>query len=382
MPGLESSLRQTRTAAGLSQQALARAAGISRQAYAAVESGIATPSTEVALRLARVLDATVESLFTLPEARGARVQAELASGLELLDETPVRVQLYRVGEMWLARPLRGGMPGAAIHHSLRPAHGLAHRLPQTGESSVRVDRVDVEVWGEEARHARSLVAVGCDPAMGLVASYLQGRGVEVMWFEQGSQGALEQLAAGQAHVAGCHLLDEATGLYNLPWVQRALPFPATVVTFAVWREGLMVAPGNPKAVRGVQDLARPGVSMVNREVGSGSRGLLDRELRQWGVPAGQVAGYNVEAHSHLMVAEVVAMGMADVGVGVEAAAMAAGLEFIPLSHERYDLVIPNHFLGMEPVQLLLTALGRREVRQQVEALGGYDTAPMGVVATG
>ena len=81
MPGLESSLRQTRTAAGLSQQALARAAGVSRQAYAAVESGTATPSTEVALRLARVLDATVESLFTLPEARGARVQAELAAGV-------------------------------------------------------------------------------------------------------------------------------------------------------------------------------------------------------------------------------------------------------------------------------------------------------------
>ena len=120
--------------------------------------------------------------------------------------------------------------------------------------------------------------------------------------------------------------------------------------------------------------------MVNREAGSGSRALLDAKLREAVVPVQEVAGYGVEARSHLMVAEVVAMGMADVGAGVKAAAVAASLSFVPLGQERYDLVVPDHFLGLPAVQRLLAALRRRELRRQVEALGGYDTATMGAEA--
>ena len=254
---------------------------------------------------------------------------------------------------------------------LPPAQGMARPSKDSG------DRVLVEPWGPATPSKRTLVAVGCDPAAAVVSAYLQGRGVELRWFEQDSRSALEQLALGHAHVAGCHLLDEATGTYNSPWAQRLLPFPATVVTFAVWHQGLMVAPGNPKHVRGVEDLARPGTFMVNRELGSGSRALLDRALEQAGVPTQELAGYNREAPGHLMVAQVVAMGLADAGIGVKAAALAAGLEFIPLDQERYDLVIPDHFLDLDPVQELLAALRRPELRRQVESLGGYDTTNMG-----
>jgi putative molybdopterin biosynthesis protein len=377
MVRLDIALHQARAAAALSQEALARAAGISRQAYATIERGAATPSTAVALRLAQALQTTVEALFALPDGHQPTIDAELVAGPAPSDDAPVRVHLHQVGKTWLARPLQGGPPRPSIRHSLPAAQGLAHAMAADGAPEVRVA---VEVWQPKHPRQQSIVAVGCDPAMGLVASHLQPRGVELAWFEQGSRAALDQLAKGQAHVAGCHLLDDATGQFNVPWVKRTLPFPATVVTFAVWDQGLMVPRGNPKGIRGVPDLARPGVFMVNRESGSGSRALLDLELARAGLAFDQLAGYNMEASSHLMIAEVVAMGMADTGVGVKAAAVAAGVDFIPLAQERYDLVIPSHFLDMEPIQQLLAALRRRELRRQVEALGGYDTTPMGLAA--
>ncbi len=377
MPRLDVSLRRSRVALELSQEALARAAGISRQAYAAIETGGATPSTEVALRLARALDTSVEGLFSLPDGPASVVEAELVSGPGPLGETQVRVQLHQVGDRWLARPLQGEPWGPSISHTLPTAQGLARGGDVDGSMG---RRVAVDVWPKGQGRGAELVVAGCDPAMGVVAAYLQPQGVELVPLELGSRAALEQVARGQAHVAGCHLMDEATGQFNVPWVKRILPFPATVVTFAVWEQGLLVRPGNPKGVRGVADLARPGVSMVNREAGSGSRALLDAKLREAAVPVQEVAGYGVEARSHLVVAEVVAMGMADVGVGVKAAAVAAGLDFVSLGQERYDLVVPDHFLGLPAVQRLLAALRRRELRRQVEALGGYDTSVMGAEA--
>ncbi len=377
MAHLDVSLRRARAAIELSQEALAHAVGISRQAYAAIENGAATPSTDVALRLARALDTSVEGLFSLPDRPASVVEAEWMSGPGPLGATPVRVQLHQVGGRWLARPLQGAPWGPSISHSLPAAQGLAHGSSVDGSMN---RLVMVDVWPKGQSRGEGLVMVGCDPAMGVMAAYLQPQGVELASLELGSRAALEQMARGQAHVAGCHMMDEATGQFNVPWVERILPFPATLITFAVWEQGLLVRPGNPKGVRGVADLARPGVSMVNREAGSGSRALLDAKLRAAAVPVQEVAGYGVEARSHLMVAEVVAMGLADVGVGVKAAALAAGLGFVPLGQERYDLVIPNHFLELPAVQRLLAALRRREFQRQVEALGGYDTSVMGVEA--
>jgi len=193
----------------------------------------------------------------------------------------------------------------------------------------------------------------------------------------GSVAALQELAAGNAHVAGCHLLDRETREYNLPAIARYLPFSTTVITFAVWDQGLVVAPGNPKQIRGVEDLARPGVLTVNREMGSGSRTLLDDALAGSGIDTELVAGYNREAQSHLSVAEAVSIGLADTGIAVRAAAIAFGLDFVSLGQERYDLVIPNHFVEEDAVGELLLALRRPGLQRQIEALGGYDVACMG-----
>ena len=153
------------------------------------------------------------------------------------------------------------------------------------------------------------------------------------------------------------------------------------MTFASWQQGLIVAYGNPKQIQSVASLANPGVRLVNRQAGSGSRALLDRALAGAGIPVATIAGYDREEWGHLAVAAAVASGSADVGIGVKAAAVAMGLDFIPLEEERYDLVIPDHFLDEGPIQVLLDLLRRAPLHRRVESLGGYDVSNMGIPAS-
>jgi molybdate-binding protein/DNA-binding XRE family transcriptional regulator len=360
-----------RLTARLSQEALGQAAGISRQAYAAIESSSAVPSTEVALRLARALGSTVEQLFLLPDEARPTVMAELVGDAPPA-AAPGRVRLVHVGGRLFARPLTGA---AGILRLLPWADGVA--LPRADPS----DPVPVELLNGIPSAERMLVMLGCDPAAALLAMVLQARGIDLVWSEEGSLAALEGLARGEAHVAGCHLFDPSTEIYNLPWITRVVPFPCTVLSFAVWQQGLIVAAGNPWRLHDVADLARPGVRMVNRSPGTGARMLLDRALARAGVPGDALNGYDRCAAGHLAVAEIVRDGLADAGIGVRAAAVAAGLDFVPLGEERYDLVVPNHFLDLAGVGALLDVLRRPGLREQVEALGGYDAASMGDVTT-
>ncbi|MEE9198847.1 MAG: substrate-binding domain-containing protein [Dehalococcoidia bacterium] len=365
MAGIHSHLRQTRQAAGLSQEALARSVKISRQAYLAIEAGRSVPSTEVALRLARVLGATVESLFSLPEERGQRVEAELMTGMEG-SSLPTRVRLIKIGERLMARPLVG--PQATLY-SMAEADGVA--LGWGGGQ-----RVSVELM-TPLEQAQQLVVAGGDPSLALLGRELRGRGVELVWLGLGSGMALQYLVRGMAHIAGCHLFDEATGSYNLPWVERLVPFGCTVVTFAIRQQGLMVAPGNPHEIADISHLARPDLLLVNREEGSGSRALLDRLVERAGIPRQGIRGYDRLVRGHLAVADAVASGLADAGIGVKAAAEARGLGFVSLGEERYDLVIPDHFLHLPMVEAFIEILRRPTSRRQIEALGGYDASSMG-----
>jgi putative molybdopterin biosynthesis protein len=204
------------------------------------------------------------------------------------------------------------------------------------------------------------------------------QGVTVLASQRGSRASLGGLARGEAHVAGVHLLDPLTGAFNGPWVAKLVPFPCTIVRFATWEQGLLVAPGNPLGIDGVQDLVRSGVRFLNREVGSGSRSLLDQRVLAAGIRAESIPGYlDTRATGHMAVAEAVASGVADVGVGIRAAGLACGLGMIPLATERYDLVIPDHFLDLPAIQALLNGLSRPGIQAQVDALGGYDVSGMG-----
>lgn len=363
-------LRAARVRAGLSQGELAARAGVTRQAVSAIEGGKAAPTMAVALRLARVLGRRVDELFRLVDEL-PRVSAELVGAGELAPGGTVRVQVAEIDGRLVARPLVGAA-GAVL--TIPRANGLIRGRPPTG-------RVVVDLFAEPERLAETVVAVGCDPAMGLLADHVRRRHptIELAWRGGNSLGALETVARGEAHLAGTHLLDPASGEYNLPFARRLVGDDVRLVTFAVWEQGLMVAAGNPKGIHEVGDLGRAEVRIANREPGSGARALVDGELARAGLEPTSVAGYGSVVGSHLAAAEAVAAGLADAAVGVRAAAHALGLGFVPLARERYDLAIPARFFELAPVQALLETLTSPLFRLEVEALGGYDVAPMGAL---
>jgi molybdate-binding protein/DNA-binding XRE family transcriptional regulator len=366
-------LRAARAQLGISQAELAHRAGVTRQAVSAIESGKAAPTMAVALKLARVLGRRVDDLFRLVDELPS-VSAELLDPGDLPTDEAVRVQVANVGGRIVARPLTGS---AGVILTLPRANGIVR---PAGRLS-RGRPVRVELFADPAHLESTLVAVGCDPATSLLAEHLRRRHptLALAWQGGNSLQALEAVGRGEAHLAGTHLLDPSTGVYNVPFARKLLGPDARLVTFAVWEQGLMLAPGNPHGIGHVGDLAGPSVRIANREAGSGARALLDAELTRAGIKSEQVTGYTTVVRSHLAAAEAVAAGLADAAVGVRAAAQALGLGFLPLAQERYDLAIPAHFFELPPVQALLETLTSPLFRLEVEALGGYDVTPMGTV---
>ena len=230
------------------------------------------------------------------------------------------------------------------------------------------------------------IAGSHDFTLDLLADFLQ---VQEPWLTLAREnvGSLMGLLALQqrtAHIAGSHLLDEETGDFNRGYVQHLLtPLGVRVVLlgFVEREQGLIVARGNPKRIQSLADLRRPDVLFVNRQRGAGTRVLLDFHLARSGIGAEQVRGYGRQEPTHTAVAMAVAEGAADCGLGVLAAARALGLEFVPLFHERFDLVIPLEHYESALLQPLLAVLRRQEkvFVQQVTALGGYATGLMGKV---
>jgi len=193
-------------------------------------------------------------------------------------------------------------------------------------------------------------------------------------------GSLDSLIAvrqGVADVAGCHLLDGPSGEFNVPYVRHLFPDRSVwVVTLAHREQGLIVRPGNPTGVREIGDLAS-GVRFANRNRGSGTRVWLDMALMEAHIPHESVSGYSRELATHSQAADAVASGIADVALGIHAAAQEAGLDFIPLFSERYDLVIPAELHGDCSLEPLLDRLHSRSFRASARALRGYDTAQTG-----
>jgi putative molybdopterin biosynthesis protein len=189
------------------------------------------------------------------------------------------------------------------------------------------------------------------------------------------------LKRGEAHLAGTHLLDEDSGEYNVPFLQRLVPERKMILVNMVYRQqGLMVIKGNPRQIEGFHDLQREDVSFINRQKGAGTRILADKHLRELGIETGQVKGYDREEYTHMGVASAVASGTADTGLGILAAARALDLDFIPVVLERYDFAIPMEFYESEAIQRVIGILRTdREFKEIILSLGGYDVSEMGSV---
>ncbi len=293
------------------------------------------------------------------------------------DDEFIRVRVGRVGDRIVAAPLERA---AGVIMSLVRADGLV-TVPRFSEGIAAGSEVNVELLGESEAIEHTAVAIGShDPALDLLASELSRRSppMRLASTNAGSYGGLVALRRGEAHLAGCHLLDPATGVYNETDVRRVLPGRAiTLVHFAQREQGLILPKGNPRALGTLHDLTRPDVRFVNRQRGAGTRMLLDHLLAAEGIDASAIEGYDREQYTHLAVAADVDSGMADAALGIRAAARALGTEFIPIGMERYDLVIPNEHLDYPPVAALLDILCDPAFAKAVHAMGGYDTTQMG-----
>jgi putative molybdopterin biosynthesis protein len=225
---------------------------------------------------------------------------------------------------------------------------------------------------------RAVIAFGShDLALELLGQRLAPR-FELLNLPVGSLEGLVALRQGVAQLAGCHLLDAESGEYNLPYVRHFFPERLPMlITLAHREQGLLVRPGNPRQVHGLDDLAREDITLVNRNPGSGTRIWLDRQLARMGVATERLRGYTFEVRTHTAVAEAIQSGQAEVGLGLEAAARRAGLDFIPLFQERYDLIMPQEQAQNHNLLPFLEAMQTKEYRRQVTSLGGYDTTHTG-----
>jgi molybdate-binding protein/predicted nucleic acid-binding protein len=244
----------------------------------------------------------------------------------------------------------------------------------------------VQATPRPAEHSLILAMGSHDLTLDLVGERLHAQrpGLLFCTSHVGSRDGLLALRRGEAHLAGAHLLDGETGEYNITQVRTLLGNEGchgVVVGFVQRTQGLIVAHGNPKAIHSITDLARADITFVNRQPGAGTRVLLDHLLRRNGMTPQQVIGYGHEESSHTGVTAAIASGVADCGLGIQAAASAHNLGFVPLCNERYDLVIPaEHFTGALLAPLLaLLRKPESDLLRAIGALGGYSTEGMGRV---
>ena len=292
------------------------------------------------------------------------------------DDDFVRVAVGRVGNKTLATPISRG---AGVITSLVRADGLV-RIPRFSEGADVGSQVTVRLYREPAEIDQTLLMIGShDLTIDLMAQFLAERsGMRISSANVGSLGGLVALRRGECHLAGSHLLDAETGVYNDAYIRQYIPDQPIVVVHLVRRaQGWMVPKGNPHGLTGWDDLKRPSLRFINRQRGAGTRVLLEFECRQRHISPDQINGYHREAYTHWAVAAAIASGTADFGLGVHAAAQALDLDFIPLTDEPYELVMTQTQYASEKIAPLLALLADKAFQKAVSALPGYNPAEMG-----
>jgi putative molybdopterin biosynthesis protein len=291
----------------------------------------------------------------------------------------IRVTLGRVGDRVMATPLPRG---AGTITSLVRADGLLI-IPALSEGLEEDRPVEAELLVPPEDIEGTLVVLGShDNTLDLLATLLRRRDprLRLSSGHVGSLGGLMALSQGRAHLGGSHLYDPETNSYNVPYIQKYLAgMPLKLINLAWRQQGFIVLTGNPQNIHTVADLTRPGVRFINRQRGAGTRLLLDFLLKQAGLDPGAVQGYDREEYTHMAVAANVKSGTADAGLGILAAARALGLDFVPLTPERYDLVVPLPTFEDPRCQALLAVIRSPEFKTGAEALGGYDLKDCGKI---
>ncbi|MDR2160493.1 MAG: helix-turn-helix transcriptional regulator [Treponema sp.] len=297
----------------------------------------------------------------------------------------LRIKKYTVYELIK----RGELPSSRVGKQVRVSQGDIDRYLRAGktggfrdeEHRSPVRRGEGGENGAVYPGAKApVILCGQDICLDLLVSRLSALGLgPVLRSYSGCYNSLVSLYHGTVTMAAAHLWDEETGTYNYPFIRHLLPgLPAGVFRLAGRRQGFYVKKGNPLKIQNWEDLARPGIVMINRERGCGTRILLDQKLKGLGIDAGAIRGYGRESTSHMACASIVAKGGADLGCGCERGAEnIAGVDFIPLQLEWYDLVFRLQDRDSPPVKALISYLSGTEFTQNLALLGGYDLSQTG-----
>ncbi|TGE37610.1 molybdopterin biosynthesis protein [Desulfosporosinus fructosivorans] len=313
-----------------------------------------------------------DSQATLDAVISKKVFSSLGS------EEFVRVKVGRVGDRWVAAPLSRG---AGVTMSLVRADGML-RVPRLQEGFHEGETVPVELLRPISELEETLVCIGShDLTLDVLSSHMKAKGGQggIASAHVGSLAGILSLRKGEAHFAGIHLLDPETGEYNRSYLQRFLPGRDVLLMNLVYRTQVFIVPkGNPMNIKTLADLAKPGIRFINRQGGSGTRVLFDYLLQKQGLTKEQILGYEREEFTHLAVAVAVASGSADVGLGIQSAAEALGLDYVFVGEERYDLAIPQEFMREPRMKEMISVIQSKAFQDDVLALGGYDVRDTGV----
>jgi molybdate-binding protein/DNA-binding XRE family transcriptional regulator len=342
---LTNRIKSCRTAKGWSQEDLAERAGISRAGVSAIETGRLVPSTSAALALAAALDCRVEDIFQFDTL----VSREAVWAWPPPRET-CRYWRATVSGREILYPVEAAGLGVTAHDGLSSAGTLHERT--------------------RAAPTDALVVASCDPAIGLLATHFARRGFRLIAFQRSSRQALSLLGSGLVHVAGVHLAKAGQREINASAARKHVTGDFLLLRVARWQEGLAAAPG--RRVTNVASAARSRSRWIGREEGSAARELLNELLAYRRLP-------RRVAYSHRGVADAIRSGWADVGVCVRLAAEEAGLDFVSVREEDYDLCIPAELEGDPRVRLLMETLRSLEFRTSLGDLPGYDSSNTGEV---
>ncbi|MCG6552947.1 MAG: molybdopterin biosynthesis protein, partial [Candidatus Magnetominusculus sp. LBB02] len=292
----------------------------------------------------------------------------------------VRVKVGKVGDRFVATPLGRG---AGIMMSLVRADAML-TIPAMSEGVGAASEVSASLLRPRSDILNTIVCIGShDNTLDVLYNFLKKKYPEYSLSSAhvGSMGGIMAIRKREAHIAGTHLLDEATGVYNIPFIEKYLSGEKVILINLVYRQqGFIVRPGNPKNITTIDDLKRPDVMFINRQPGTGTRLLTDKCLRDGGVAAQTIRGYDMIEYTHMAVAAAVASGRADTGMGILTAAIALGLEFIPVAKERYDFVLTQETYALPMVEALFDIIRNDTAfKQAALGMGGYDCKDMGKV---
>lgn len=291
----------------------------------------------------------------------------------------LQVKLGKVGNKVVATPLQRG---AGVIMSLVRSDGFV-KIPRFSEGLDYGSEIMVNLNKTQEAVENTIVCIGShDMALDLISSQLRKIAPHITFASShvGSLAGIRAIQNSEAHIAGSHLLDPDTGIYNITYIERYLDrMPIKLVRLVGRIQGLIIPKGNPKNVNTLIDLARPDINFVNRQRGSGTRVLLDSKLKELSISDDDIKGYDREEFSHLSVAATVQGGNADTGLGILSAAKALDLDFIPVMDEHYDLIIPNDYYQSNLLRPLINLINSSDFQESVDALGGYDTHDMGKI---